>query len=317
MALIRSGINDQCPYSFVSLQTFLLLPMVEICKLLHLPVVMTYIIPLSLPALLLNMLVKYMSLTGRITFVKHTYQSGGLLQSSSTHPHSSATTLRVISISLVLGMLSYMGLTCITSPSISPQFVPLGFYLLLLTCFHFGEYFVTSLTNPSTLSHDSFLLNQSLAYDIAIICSFLEFLIETYYFPGFKKFNLISVIGLGVAILGDLIRKIAMFTAGKNFTHLISSIKNPDHRLVTHGIYGFMRHPSYAGWFYWAIGTQALVLNPICFILFFIVSYKFFKDRIEYEESMLVEFFQQNYVRYRQRVGTWMPISLNLTTNTN
>ena len=29
-----------------------------------------------------------------------------------------------------------------------------------------------------------------------------------------------------------------------------------DHQLVTSGVYGYCRHPSYAGWFLWSVGTQ-------------------------------------------------------------
>ena len=32
-----------------------------------------------------------------------------------------------------------------------------------------------------------------------------------------------------------------------------------------------MRHPGYFGWIVWAVGTQVLLLNPICSILFAIV----------------------------------------------
>lgn len=301
-----------CPYSFVSLQFFLLLPLVKICLYIRLPTLVAYFVALSLPALLLNIIVKLLSPNDYIILVKHSLQANSLLQSLSNHPHSSTTTIRVIFNSLILGIIACVSLSYIINftTAIQEHFVPLGFYLLLLSSFHFGEYFVTSLTNPSTLSLDSFLLNHSLAYELAILSSFVEYLLEAYLFVGFKKFNLISMFGLLMALMGEVIRKLAMFTAGKNFSHLISSTKDPEHKLVTHGIYALMRHPSYAGWFYWAIGSQILMLNPICFILFCYASYTFFKDRIEYEELILVKFFQKDYIEYRKRVGTWMPIML-------
>jgi protein-S-isoprenylcysteine O-methyltransferase Ste14 len=44
--------------------------------------------------------------------------------------------------------------------------------------------------------------------------------------------------------------------------HSISFNKLASHQLVTTGIYSWSRHPSYAGFYWWAIGTQ------VCFVLF-------------------------------------------------
>jgi protein-S-isoprenylcysteine O-methyltransferase Ste14 len=40
------------------------------------------------------------------------------------------------------------------------------------------------------------------------------------------------------------------------------------------------RHPSYTGFFYWALSTQLLLGNPISFIGFWFVLSHFFKNRI-------------------------------------
>ena len=108
------------------------------------------------------------------------------------------------------------------------------------------------------------MLNHSLEYNIALAVSLLEFIFECYYLlplsgiGGGWKFLFPSSIYVGflICVVGDCIRKCAIFTAGKNFTHLIASEHDPEHRLVTNGIYGVWRHPSYVGWFYWSIGTQ-------------------------------------------------------------
>jgi protein-S-isoprenylcysteine O-methyltransferase len=225
------------------------------------------------------------------------------------HPHSNLNLFIVILYSLLLGILFSVGLSFIDG-KLESHFVPLGFYIILLSSFHFSEFFVTSLTNPATLSNSSFLIDQSSAYVIAISSSFVEYLVEAYLISDFKKFNVVSMIGLVMAICGELVRKSAMITAGKNFTHYISVSKSPHHELITHGIYSVFRHPSYAGWFYWAIGSQIMLLNPICVVLFTVISYKFFKDRISYEEALLIKFFKDDYVNYKKKVRLWMPISL-------
>lgn len=291
--------QDLCPYAVHSLQFFLLLPLIRLGQYFDLVIPLNYVMAIIIPIVFLNCLIKFVSRTDNITLVKH--------YPIPDHPHSSSVTLGVITRSILLGSIFTLGSSFIDS-SLEPHFVPLGFYLILLSSFHFGEYFVTSLTNPSSLTTNSFLLEQSLAYVVAISTSFMEYVLELYFFPSSKKFNLISFIGLLMAIVGEIIRKLAMFTAGKNFTHLIAIERNPNHRLVTHGVYKYFRHPSYAGWFYWAVGTQLLMLNPLCSLLFAILSYKFFKDRITYEEGLLVRFFGDHYRSYRRRVGLWMPI---------
>ena len=58
---------------------------------------------------------------------------------------------------------------------------------------------------------------------------------------------------------GEAMRKGAMITAMTNFHHYVQYIKKDGHQLVTHGVYGLFRHPSYVGWFYWSIGTQVCI----------------------------------------------------------
>lgn len=73
-----------------------------------------------------------------------------------------------------------------------------------------------------------------------------------------KTHTWIAAVGLILCIGGEVLRKLAMYTAGRNFTHTVRSEKGPDQTLVVTGLYGLVRHPSYMGWFYWAVGTQVL-----------------------------------------------------------
>lgn len=68
-----------------------------------------------------------------------------------------------------------------------------------------------------------------------------------------------------------------------------------------------MRHPSYVGWFWWSIGTQIILFNPICIVLYILVSWKFFHDRIYLEEITLLNFFGKEYQDYQQTVPTGLP----------
>lgn len=151
------------------------------------------------------------------------------------------------------------------------------------------------------------MLNHSIPYIIAATSSWLEFLIEVFLWPSIKQNSTILVIGIAVCIGGEVIRKLAIITASTSFNHVVQYHRNEDHVLVTHGIYSSMRHPSYAGWFWWSVGTQIILANPLCLILYAIVSWKFFQQRILIEEVTLVKFFGEKYLEYQQTTPTGVP----------
>lgn len=117
-----------------------------------------------------------------------------------------------------------------------------------------------------------------------------------------------------------------MITAKKSFHHIVQFQREDEHKLVTTGIYGYMRHPSYVGWFYWSIGTQVslkfeysiqgsknscifqiILANPVCFFLYIIASWLFFNERIYMEEIALLNFFGHDYIKYQREVKTGLP----------
>lgn len=176
-----------------------------------------------------------------------------------------------------------------------------------MTFFHYSEYLAIAWSNPRTLSTDTFMLNHSIAYALAAVASWIEFTIEAYLCPILKDNYPILAFGVAVCVAGEIVRKVAIITANSNFNHLVQYQKAQDHSLVTHGIYAHMRHPSYAGWFWWSIGTQIVLCNPVCIVLYAIASWKFFYERILVEEITLVSFFQQEYIDYQKRAGTGLP----------
>ena len=183
----------------------------------------------------------------------------------------------------------------------------LGWYVAALALFHWSEYFTTAYTNPRNLNLESFLLDHSKEYHIAIIASFVEFFIECFLYPSMKTPFIVNYIGLLLVFGGEFFRKKAMLTARSNFNHYVQHIKQEGHQLVTEGIYSYVRHPSYVGWFYWSVGTQLMMLNPVCFIAYTLVSWKFFNDRIVVEEIALLNFFGEDYLDYQKKVGTGLP----------
>ncbi|XP_032904047.1 60S ribosomal protein L22 isoform X1 [Amblyraja radiata] len=182
-----------------------------------------------------------------------------------------------------------------------------GWYLCSLSLFHYSEYLVTAVINPRSLSLDSFLLNHSAEYKLAAMSSWVEFTIEKLLFPDMKQVTWLSFLGLLMVLFGELLRKSAMLTAGSNFNHIVQNEKAETHRLVTSGVYSWSRHPSYVGWFYWSIGTQVILCNPICIVGYTMASWRFFRERIEEEEMTLIQFFGEDYELYKKMIPTRLP----------
>ena len=83
--------------------------------------------------------------------------------------------------------------------------------------------------------------------------------------------------------------------------------KADSHVLVTTGVYQLVRHPSYFGWTLWAVGTQVMLVNPVSTVGFIGASFMFFKDRIPYEEELLVDFFGEAYIKYALKTPIGLP----------
>lgn len=179
-------------------------------------------------------------------------------------------------------------------------------YFTALCMFHLTEFFVTAIYNPTEATADSFLVNHSTAYTAAAFMSWAEFGLRFCFFPTANS-RFVSLIGLGIVIISQALRSIAMATAGESFNHLIQNVKKPNHVLITHGIYSILRHPSYVAFFYWSVGTQLLLGNLLHATAFALVSWRFFQKRIAYEEESLCQFFPDEYPAYVARSYMGIP----------
>lgn len=186
-------------------------------------------------------------------------------------------------------------------------------YVVSLTSFHALEFLVTARYNPRTATAESYLITHSKAYTIAAVASWAEFWLETLlltpsitpvtgYFGGF-----VLLVGAVLVIGGQALRSLGMITAGSSFNHIVQDEHDGNQVLVTHGVYQTLRHPAYFGWFWWSVGTQIVLMNPICICAYAYASWKFFQNRIPYEEAALIKMFGEKYVDYRKRTMIGIP----------
>jgi protein-S-isoprenylcysteine O-methyltransferase len=171
-------------------------------------------------------------------------------------------------------------------------------YAIALCLFHLGEFLMTARWNPGTCTHTSYLLDHSVAYSVAAAASWAEFWLEHWLLGSaaddpaswaavLKGASGSLLLGSALVAGGQLVRSLGMWQCGSNFAHIIVRGKDSQHKLVTEGLYAFLRHPAYFGWFWWSVGTQVLLGNPVCVVAYFAASWRFFDARIRYEERLL------------------------------
>lgn len=166
------------------------------------------------------------------------------------------------------------------------------FFLAALSLFHFLEFWTHARYNLPNATISSFLLfTNGIAYNAAHTTAMLETIFTSIFFHKWQDhfgYLWVQLLGLTLVIIGQVCRTAAMVTAGTNFHHFVQTKQREGHRLVTHGIYAYLRHPSYFGFFWWAVGTQLVIGNCFCFFLYCIILWRFFFRRIKGNDELVM-----------------------------
>jgi len=180
-------------------------------------------------------------------------------------------------------------------------------YTSLLAVFHASEWYVTAAYRPTQLGYKSWIINHSIPYTIVQIASAVEFWVEWTLFPSLKGVCWLIIPSFLVSVAAISIRVLGMVHCGENFDHVVMQTRKAGHNLVTDGIYQYLRHPSYFGFYYWSVAAQLLLGNPFLTIGCAYVSCKFFIDRITPEEEVLVKAYGDTYKCFAERTPIWIP----------
>ena len=117
--------------------------------------------------------------------------------------------------------------------------------------------------------------------------------------------SVFPILGIIVIICGLLIRWIAIFSLKRQFTVDVAITK--DHRIISEGIYRFVRHPAYAGSILSFLGLGLCFANVISLLLIFPPICAAFLYRIRVEEKALVDAFGDEYIRYCESTRRLVP----------
>lgn len=175
-------------------------------------------------------------------------------------------------------------------------------FLCLITCFWL--YVETSMikktyTNSKDVSKKAKQNNLWLA--IATIFCFVTLYHSVFVHWHLRELSFLYWIGTLFAMGGILLRKRAIITLQHHFDSLIQVKK--DQQLIQHGVYRYVRHPSYTGTILTFLGFGIMSMNFWYVLLFPSLFFICYHIRIQLEEKVLLDGFGAEYERYREQ--TW------------
>lgn len=111
-------------------------------------------------------------------------------------------------------------------------------------------------------------------------------------------------VGLALLAVGGALRLAPVFVLGRRFTGLVAIQEG--HRLETGGLYGLIRHPSYAGLLLFMAG-YVLVFRCWLGLLLVAAMLGVLIGRMNAEERLLESEFGQEYTAYRRHTWRLVP----------
>jgi protein-S-isoprenylcysteine O-methyltransferase Ste14 len=119
-------------------------------------------------------------------------------------------------------------------------------------------------------------------------------------------FSVAEIAGLTLLVAGLTIMLIGQATLKRSYSGTL--VVRRDHKLVTHGIYRFTRHPIYLGAIIGlCIGIPLFTLSLYGFLIL-LALIPIALNRIRMEEGMLTEEYGEAYRSYRERTSKLIPL---------
>ncbi|HBN09472.1 MAG TPA: hypothetical protein DD435_12755 [Cyanobacteria bacterium UBA8530] len=119
------------------------------------------------------------------------------------------------------------------------------------------------------------------------------------------KTHFLPILGLLLMIFGITLRWVAILTLKKYFS--INIAVESDHKLIRHGLYRFIRHPSYTGSLICFLGMGLSYSNCLSLLLMFFAPLLALVNRIRVEEKVLNRIFGNDYSDYASKTKKLLP----------
>jgi protein-S-isoprenylcysteine O-methyltransferase Ste14 len=112
-------------------------------------------------------------------------------------------------------------------------------------------------------------------------------------------------VGIAIMLMGMALRFWSVFTLGAAFRTTVET--HTDQKVVRHGPYKLVRHPSYSGWLIICCGYGIAVQNWLSLLIVVILPLIALLYRIHVEEVVLVSTFGSDYIEYQKRTKKLVP----------
>ena len=146
-----------------------------------------------------------------------------------------------------------------------------------------------------------FVVLASLVFSLALLVSFWDFVtVQGMVF----RFNVFTVLGLILFVVGVGIRLAGKRALGRYYSYGLRVL--PDHKLITGGIYGRVRHPISLAVLIYDPGIP-LIFSSLYGFLITLALIPLILYRITIEERMLIQKFGDEYRDYMRRTKKLIP----------
>jgi protein-S-isoprenylcysteine O-methyltransferase Ste14 len=117
----------------------------------------------------------------------------------------------------------------------------------------------------------------------------------------------LRLVGAALFTAGLAVALLARIQLGRNWSDIEAGVVKPDHELVTRGLYGYIRHPIYAGDLLLLFGLE-LALNSWLVLGVFVLAAAVYRQVLK-EERVLLEQLP-GYADYCARTRRFIPFVL-------
>jgi protein-S-isoprenylcysteine O-methyltransferase Ste14 len=136
---------------------------------------------------------------------------------------------------------------------------------------------------------------------VSIVAGTFLILANLYYLRAFTlpHTDLVFMAGTGLIIAGAIIFLIAAAQVHTSFNR---------GKLVTSGVYAYMRHPVYAAWILFIVPGIILATGLLLLTALPVIMYLLLRALTDREEAYMVQEFDDAYLDYRSRVNPVLPV---------
>ena len=143
------------------------------------------------------------------------------------------------------------------------------------------------------------------AFGASWLVLFLSLLANYFRIGSLEPSILFNTVGVFLMLFGFTLRTVAARTLGRFYSRTLR-VKD-DHRVVSEGMYQWIRHPGYLGMIVMFLGAGVTVANFIVISVVAVLIVPAYLKRISVEESMLSNTLGPEYVEYMKRTKRLIP----------